>query len=129
MNEPAPKLWVTMTAVGADGLNFNFSTDGHGPDAVRAKLFRTTVHTIVTAGVETWTTYLVNLPPTECSCPDDHLVLVLWPEWGAIPTAADRTAFAHRTYRTLAYLLESPTALDCAANFHPRSTTQENRSR
>jgi hypothetical protein len=133
---PAPQLWVTMAAVEPDGINF--STDSNGPDLVRATLFRTIVHGIIAAGLDAWTAYLCDLPPAECLCPDDHLVLFLWPEaapgsdtplgWGAvIPTAADRPRFARRTYRALAHLLESPTALNCAANYlggHPKPASR-----
>jgi hypothetical protein len=118
---PESPLWVCMAAAGPDEIAG--STDTNGPDAVRAALFRPVVRAIVSAGVEAWTAYLCALPQTECSCPEDHLSVLLWPDGGAtvILAAADRAAFARRTFRTLAYLQESPTALNCAANFHPHA--------
>jgi hypothetical protein len=121
----ADPLWICVLLTPDGG---EFGTDTLGVPAVRARRFRAIVQAIVTAGPEVWEAWLVALPrtPRPEACGQEHLHFFFWRDGaqGIAIDATDRVAFARRTFRAFRGLLEAPTALDCAANYHRHDKTR-----
>jgi hypothetical protein len=124
MSAGAAPLWISLLLTSDGGA---FRTDAIGAPDVRARRFRAIVQAIVTAGHEAWEALLLALPLTPCpeACGQDHLYFYIWPD-GADEVAldaTDRVTFARRTFSAFRTLLEEPTALDCAADYHLHDKT------